>query len=71
MSKKAFVRGYTGRLKERWEYVDLSREEYDFFDAEYIRDIIENLRAVSDEQEELDRLLEKAKNMMIAEDENA
>lgn len=71
MSNKVFVRGHIGRLKERWESVDLSRKEYDFFDSEYLRVIIGNLYAVADEQENLDRLLETAKNMIIAEDGKA
>lgn len=71
MSNKVFVRGHIGRLKERWESVDLSSKEYDFFDSEYVRDIAGNLSAAAEAQENLDRLLEKAKNMIIAEDGNA
>lgn len=69
MSDKKFVRGHIGRLQERWDSVDMSRKEYDFFDSEYMRDITGNLRDSAEEQENLDRLLEKAKNMIIAGDE--
>lgn len=65
---KNYVRGNIGRLKERWESVELSRKEYDFFDSEYVEDIIGNLRTVADEQENLEGLLEKAKNMIMAGD---
>ena len=68
MSNKVFVRGHIGRLKERWESVDLSSKEYDFFDSECVRGIAGNLSAAA---ENLDRLLEKAKNMIVAEGENA
>lgn len=70
MSGKVFVRNYAGRLREWWSKIDISREEYDFFDIEYLRDIENKLRDLSEEQEVLDRMLEKARTMLTIEDEN-
>ena len=70
MSNKIFVRDYIGRLREWWSKVDMSRNEYDLFDSEYVSDIEKKLKDAAEEQEALDQLLEKARTMIIAEEEN-
>lgn len=69
MSNSINVRDYIGRLSEWWTNVDLSRKEYDYFDREYMDIIKKKLKETAEEQENLDRLLDKARIMMMAEDE--
>ena len=69
MSNSINVRDYIGRLSEWWTNVDLSRKEYDYFDREYMDIKKKKLKETAEEQENLDRLLDKARIMMMAEDE--
>ena len=69
MSNSINVRDYIGRISEWWTNVDLSRKEYDYFDREYMDAIKKKLKDTAEEQENLDRLLDKARIMMMAEDE--
>ena len=69
MSNSINVRDYIGRISEWWTNVDLSRKEYDYFDREYMDIIKKKLKETAEEQENLDRLLDKARIMMMAEDE--